>query len=56
MTIELTQQEAQQLLQLIDIAQKQLGLQASEVCLRLATKITEASKPVIHDDEEEDAA
>lgn len=42
MNLELTKEEGQQLIQLIDIANRTQGLQISEVCLMLAKKIQDA--------------
>ena len=46
MTIELSNEEAQVLLNLIDVAVKAAGLPAAEAALHFSKKINEASKPV----------
>ena len=46
MTIELTTEEAQVLLNLIDVAVKAAGLPAAEAALHFSKKINEASKTV----------
>lgn len=42
MTIELTTQEAQQLIQLLDLATKSGGLQAAQAALPIAVKVQTA--------------
>lgn len=46
MTLDLTQQEAQQLVDLIDAAVRAQGLQAAVVALPLVQKLQEAAKAV----------
>lgn len=46
MTLDLTQQEAQQLVDLIDVAVRAQGLQAAIVALPLVQKLQEAAKAV----------
>lgn len=45
-SVELTQQEATALLQLIDAAVKAVGMQGAEAAVVLTRKIQEAFKPV----------
>lgn len=42
--INLTQAEANDLIKLLDIAQKTLGLQGSEICIHFVKKINDAFK------------
>ena len=44
MTLELTNEEAQQLLTLLDIATKSAGLQAAQIALPLALKVQQAAQ------------
>ena len=46
MNIELNNEEAQVLLNLIDVAVKAAGLPAAEAALHFSKKINEAAKPV----------
>jgi hypothetical protein len=43
MTLDLTETEAQNLLQLLDVAVKAAGLQAAQVALPIAAKIQQAA-------------
>jgi hypothetical protein len=45
-TVKYTEQEAQVLLNLIDVAVKAAGLQAAEAALHLAKKLEDAAKEV----------
>lgn len=44
MTLDLTEAEAQNLLQLLDVATKAAGLQAAQVALPIAAKIQQAAQ------------
>jgi hypothetical protein len=47
--LELTKEESQQLLELLDIATKTGGLQVAQAALPLATKLLQASQPAKQD-------
>lgn len=52
MNIELTPEEANVLVSLIDVAVKSAGLQAAESALHFVNKIKEAAKPAVEPQKE----